>query len=443
MATLEVMKSELDIFSKIQFQKSINSDEFSVIHPSNSIVDSNSIEFLIPGSEKDYIDLQNIYLYIKGKLVKQDGTSFEEGQNDRFSLIPNALFSVWDQISIYLNQTLISQPSNTHPYSTYFNAFLQSSIINESSLNSRFTNGFYITSGDANYDNVDEKYAKIFRKSKEFRHYGRFNGSIFDCEKLLLNRIDLRIILNKASDKFACLGSDEIKDATTNAVTKAKTEPKLKITEASLFVRRVYVSDSIRHAHSEVLSKGANALYPFRRPVVRLINLGVQQNTFHIDNVHNGVMPSKLIVGLTSVESVSGSFRKNPFKFNHFDLTSLNVHFNNELIPKVPYEPDFENDNYQREYLDFFLNSGVNSPSEELFIPYGSYKQNHCLFAFNFNPDFEAKDTNDWISEPVTGFLNIDLKFKSTLSSPLKLVCFMVFDSVFEIDFGRNVFINY
>ena len=51
MGTVEVMKSELDLFSKIQFQKSITHHKFSQIHPSNSIGESNDIEFLIPGTE--------------------------------------------------------------------------------------------------------------------------------------------------------------------------------------------------------------------------------------------------------------------------------------------------------------------------------------------------------------------------------------------------------
>ena len=67
MGTVEVMKSELDLFSKIQFQKSITHHKFSQIHPSNSIGESNDIEFLIPGTEKEYIDLQNIHLTVTGK----------------------------------------------------------------------------------------------------------------------------------------------------------------------------------------------------------------------------------------------------------------------------------------------------------------------------------------------------------------------------------------
>ena len=113
MGTVEVMKSELDLFSKIQFQKSIDHHEFSQINPTNSIGESNDIEFLIPGTEKEYIDLQNIHLTITGKLVKQDGSAYTAEQDGRNSLIPYGLFTIWNQIAIYLNQTLISQASNT------------------------------------------------------------------------------------------------------------------------------------------------------------------------------------------------------------------------------------------------------------------------------------------------------------------------------------------
>ena len=65
-------------------------------------------------------------------------------------------------------------------------------------------------------------------------------------------------------------------------------------------------------------------------------------------------MPTRLILGLTTVAAYSGHPHKNPFKFNHHNLSSLNLNFINEMIPKVPYTPDHDNNNYQREFYDFF-----------------------------------------------------------------------------------------
>ena len=103
------------------------------------------------------------------------------------------------------------------------------------------------------------------------------------------------------------MGSEKKTDsAKTPPVELAETKPKLIIEDASIFVRRVGVNDSVRIAHRDVLNKGINAVYPFKRPLIKIINLNVQQNAFHIDNIYNGIMPTRLILGLTTVAAYSG-----------------------------------------------------------------------------------------------------------------------------------------
>ena len=235
------------------------------------------------------------------------------------------------------------------------------------------------------------------------------------------------------------MGKEE-KTATTGNLPA--THPKLVLTDVSLFVRKVKVYNSIRLAHEQVLMN-TRALYPFKRPLLKIVNLNKSQNVFHIANLHIGQMPSLMIVGITTNARFSGSHLKSPFKFNHHDLTQLCLNINNENFPKVPYKPDYDNDNYQREYYDFFLNIGCNKNFEQPAIDYINFKNNHALYAFNFNADFENVDVSEWISIPRTGFMNIELKFKNDLTEALKLICYMSFDNLIEIDFQRNVLVNY
>ena len=440
MSTVEVLKSELDLFTKVSFQKSIENSSISEIRPTNTISESNTIEFNIYSSIEDYIDLQNIFLSVKGKLVKQDGTNYDDtNDKNRFGLIPYGLFTIWDQISIYLGQTLISQASNTQAYISYIEALLQATP--DKYLTFFKAAGYVssITDDEHDPDNVVEWYGKFFKQSKIFSLYGRFIGSIFNSEKLLLSGLDMRIILNRASNDFSVMGKEE-KTATTGNLPA--THPKLVLTDVSLFVRKVKVYNSIRLAHEQVLMN-TRALYPFKRPLLKIVNLNKSQNVFHIANLHIGQMPSLMIVGITTNARFSGSHLKSPFKFNHHDLTHLCLNINNENFPKVPYNPDYDNDNYQREYYDFFLNIGCNKNFEQPAIDYINFKNNHALYAFNFNADFENVDVSEWISIPRTGFMNIELKFKNDLTEALKLICYMSFDNLIEIDFQRNVLINY
>jgi len=76
----EIMKSELDLFKKLTFQGSIENSQFVQYRPVSSLSESSTIEFDIPISPEEYLDLQNVYLWIKGKVVQQNGTDFPAAQ---------------------------------------------------------------------------------------------------------------------------------------------------------------------------------------------------------------------------------------------------------------------------------------------------------------------------------------------------------------------------
>ena len=264
MATVEVIKSELDLFKRVSFQKSIEHSYFIEYRPNNPITEGNSIEFILPASPDEYTDLQNCYLQIKGKLTKQNGTEYPASDDTRFSLIPYPLFTIWDQISIYLGQTLISQASNTQSYIAYIDATLENT---PNKIKTFLRSAGYITpfgKDDYNCDNVDIEFSKFFKQSKQFSFYGRFNGSIFNSDKLLLNGLEMRIILNRAPNKFTCMGRAADNDTIPH---KEATEPKIILTEVAMYVRRAKISKSILNAHEKTLQSVSRALYPIKSPL--------------------------------------------------------------------------------------------------------------------------------------------------------------------------------
>jgi hypothetical protein len=73
----EVLKSECDIFEKTYFQNSIESSQFIQYRPIASLSDATTIEFNVPASSEYYIDLENIQLWLSGKITQQDGSDYD------------------------------------------------------------------------------------------------------------------------------------------------------------------------------------------------------------------------------------------------------------------------------------------------------------------------------------------------------------------------------
>ena len=72
-------------------------------------------------------------------------------------------------------------------------------------------------------------------------------------------------------------------------------------------------------------------------------------------------------------------------------------------------------------------------------LTYSLFKSSLCLYAFNFNSDFENPKENEYINLSKEGFLNIELHFANDLAKALKAVCYAQFDSTIEIDANRNI----
>ena len=432
----EVLKSELDLFKKVSFQGSIEGSHFIQYRPISSVTASSAIEFDIPVAIDEYLDLQNVFLWYKAKLTLQDGTDFDAAQNNRYSLINYGLNTIFDQLSIFLGGTLINQSANTYHYLAYIEAITQNDKENcDTFLRSA---GLVVpgTTAGRDYDAPDPNLCAFVTLSKQFTMYGRIHGSIFNSEKLLLNGVPLRLEFRRAPSQFSTMGAAAV------AGGAAATNPKIQLSDISLFVRKVKLAPSLLSAHAKALQI-SNAIYPIKRSIVRILNLPANQSSFVIDNIVMGQQPCKVIVGLVSNNAYTGSYVLNPLAFKHHNLNYLCFNINGESYPKVPYQPDFANNNYEREYFELFSNLGATRSPRAPAIHYNSFKDGYALYCYNFNHDFDFANENEYINIPKEGFMNLELKFTANIAEALKVIFYAQFDNVIEIDQHRNVTVDY
>jgi hypothetical protein len=437
---VEIMRSELDLFKKIEFQASIENSQFVEFRPTSSIDGTSSIEFEIPVGPDEYLDLQNIFLHTKGHVSDKANASYTATEDNKYSLVNYALNTMFDQLTVYIGGTLVSQSSKTYHYLSYIEALTQSPI---SAIQTELKSaGFVSTFGNAAFDPeaINGELFNFVKRSKTFSLYGRIHGSIFKSDRLLLNGISMHLMFSRASNEFCLMGSAAI----TTGTPAPAVEPKLTLSHMSLFVRKVKLSPRLLTAHADLLSK-SKAIYPIKRSDIKVVNLPQNQDVFVLDNVIRRQLPCKLIFGLVSNDAYSGSYTKNPFAFKNYNLSEIAIHLNGDLTPKTPYTPNFTDnaEDYSREYYEFLNNLGVIGTVNQPAIDYVNYKKNHCLWAFNLNSDFENPTENEYINLPAEGFLNIEVKFRSNLTEALKLIVYSQFDNSIEIDESRNVTVDY
>ena len=278
-------KSEVDLFRVPPTQQSLERGRWIDYAPLSSVENANSaITFLIAGTD-EYIDLSKTILTVTGKITKKDGESKLDG-NDQSNVAPvnNFLHSLFRQVDVYLNGKQVTPAMGTYAYRSYIETLLNYDV---SAKQSQFSSALYYKDtpgqmekvgalassktlnyktpgsnpGDVGTDASDKLYVpesgnvgfakrhQFIKNGNRFVLSGPIFADIFMTDRLLLNMMDLKVVLNRSSDAF-CLfekGNDPA------------IEPKVQLSDVVLATTGEYDKNPYNFQHFGVTSVSLTA----------------------------------------------------------------------------------------------------------------------------------------------------------------------------------------
>ncbi|GFU49578.1 uncharacterized protein TNCV_1591121 [Trichonephila clavipes] len=246
---------------------------------------------------------------------------------------------------------------------------------------------------------------------------GILHTDIGTQSKLLINGTSIRIRLIKAKNEFSLLA--------------ATGDYRLQIENISIYVRKCEISSSILVAHEKALEQSLIQM-PFTRIEVKTFTVSSGLKSVIIPNGVNGVLPSRIMLGLISNSAFNGDMKKNPFNFKHYNLNHISLSENGIQIPTTAYTPDYAKDLYARNYLSLFTDLAQHKTN----VSYDDYKENICLYVFDLTQDKSASEPFGNVTR--NGDISIHLKFDAELPETATLIAYMEMPSLIEIDKSRN-----
>ena len=358
----------------------------------------------------------------------------------------------------------------TYPYRAYIETLLNYDV---SAKESQFTSALYYkdtatkmdeagslpSSQTINYKNVRNQDASLknympgtgnqgfakrshfIQNSKQFVLSGPIFADIFMTDRLLLNMMDLRVVLNRSSNAFCLM------DLTDKANPTVK--PKVQLSHVELKIRKVKLDQVVSDGIERTL-KQTPALYPIRRVECKILTVPQNLPTTRQDNIFSGLIPKTFVVGFVTANAAGGVYGKNPYNFAHFGVTSLSLTANGEEIPfkqltlKYPKDADGKIDttageddalDFDEAYNTLFSGTGKIYSNAGLDIDRDDYPGGFALYAFDLTPDMCK--SSQYFNTVQRGSLSLALTFKAQ-SEPLALVCYGDFENVIRIDAERN-----
>ncbi|XP_025116122.1 uncharacterized protein F54H12.2-like [Pomacea canaliculata] len=425
----ESVHSGLDLFSVPPTQTAVEEGSFVEYYPLSAISSGAPIEFSINGATEDYLDLSNTFLHVRAKVTEADGSDLADGKD--VAPINYWLHSLFSQVDISLNDTLITSSDNTYPYRAYLEATLN---FGSDAKRGHLTAALYYrdsanhlddTQGDANAG------LKIRRdmsaKSKEIDMMGRLHADIMHQERYMLPGVDVKIRLIPSKAAFNLIAHNE--DGGYRST----------ITHASLFVRKAKLNPAVSLAHEKALEKGT-AKYPMKRVVQKTFSIPGGQLSHVQDNLFLSQSPTRIIIGLVDTAAFNGKLKANPFNFKTHNLSFVCLYMDGRQVPAKQLMPDFENQHHVRAYHGLMTATGHTGRDSGNYIEYRDFALGYTLYAFDLSPSLVDGDQFELVK---SGALRLELKFSDPLANPVHVIVFGELDSMIGIDRSRQVLTDF
>lgn len=422
----ECTKGELDLFLLPETQCSVESADYVYYKPISSLENNAPIEFQIPASGDEYIDVGDTFLHVVASIRKGDGTPFAAA--DTVGPVNNFLHSMFSDVGVTMNGKLITAPSNLYPYRAYLETLFN---YNDTAKTSHQTLALWYkdTPGKMNNltgENLGLKNRCILTSaSQEIAVFGKLNVDIFGQSKYLINNVNISVTLTRSKNSFCLMGPSG-----TTALVKIKS--------AVMRVRRVKISPQILIAHSKILSK-TTAKYPISRVEMKNYTIPAGLLTVSLNNIIMGQLPVRVIVGFVNNAAVSGNFQQNPYNFQHLKINYFSLTRDGTPVSSVPLLPEFSGiaEDYCEAYYSTFSGTSIHTKDDGWGISKTEYIGGYSLFCFDLTADQSASSTQ-W-SLRRNGVLALDVRFDEQLPNTVSCILYCEYQNLIEICSDRRV----
>ena len=421
---MEVKNSSLCLFDKPGVQTDFISNYRKQYFPLNTLDTEGPIEFRIEGNADEYIDVNDIQLYVRAKVVKADGKAYDTSK-EKVGLTNLPIASFFRDVTLHLGTKQIEGGQMNYPYLGYFPTVMQFSPAAQKS-HMLAQGWFKDTAGKMDEDTDNKGYAeraKLMEAGKEFELMGPLFLNFCRQGQFLLPSVEMIMKFLPNEAEFVCFSS-------TN------TKVKIKFEAAILFVPRYKVNPSVIVGHNNGL-KHQNALYPLQHAEVQTFTISAGMQSYNKDHLFPDQAPKLLLVGLVENAAFNGSYTKNPFNFQHFNLNKIALYREGSSIPGLPFEPNFKEGRYLQDYMNTVSVFKYNNSDETNGLTPFEFANGYTIYAFDLTADNEAGAEHRQIIK--SHDLRLELSFENALKQSINVVMYCVYDSAIEITHMRDV----
>ena len=242
--------------------------------------------------------------------------------------------------------------------------------------------------------------------------------NVFQLSRFLLNEVEVRLKLFQSKNAFRLMTGEKM------------TKYKVIITDVLLKAAMVGVSAGLLEPHAQAL-RSKLAIYPLTKTDVKTFAVAKGQYNMNLDDIFQGRIPDRVVLGITSSSTYAGHLEKNAFNFEFMCLYA-----NGQSVPAKALQPKFSSSNYMDAYQTLFSGTGIAGKDAGLGISREAYAKGYTLVVFDLSSEIVDAGVQ---AVQKQGNLQLEIRFASALTESINVILYASFPGEIRIDQARSV----
>lgn len=379
----------------------------------------------------EMIQMNTLRLHGSFSVTKADDSGLTA--DDKVSLVNNAPQTLFRQIELMLNGVCVNDLStSTYPYKAFIeNHYSFDKDIKETTLAacemyvrdvpSLCDDPDVANNKDAADNGFKVRKSRILNKSK-VHFILLIHLDFLQNKKYLIPNVEMKFRFIRNNDSFT--------------VFSKTSNPKIHMHHLELRVRKI-TCDPVAVGGIEKALATTPAKYHVPQAKIKTFLIMNATQSQNISQIYRGKLPRSFHILMVKSKAFDSDKACNPFRFEHFNLSNLNVFINGEPIHSKAITPEWDNESCLEQYMWHLQNIGLHMNASNG-ITFEDFKDHSVMFSYDRTPDLCNSSINHGID---TGTIDVSLAFKNPLTQNVTMIFYAVFDECVTIDKDRNVVI--
>lgn len=396
------------------------------------------LKFVIPGNES-FVNLSKSYLYLKLKLTGSgkkgaDDVTVKHADFDKTGLsVVNAIaHSIFRSLEVRLGGTIITQGDSDYGYRAYIQLLFNTTKEAQETY-------FHVVGWEKDtagkFDSFTENKALENRRKNLFTLTDEATGEFLIrphtgltfLNKNIIPYEDIELTFRRHGQPKFYMMSDV--DLGWN----------IEIVQAAYDVQR-YKATTPFVTQVEMMLKEHPLIYNIRDSKVHTCTIPQGVQNYNNDGLFRGSIPRHIIIAFVSAGSYNGDMKHNPYRFHHFEVSSLRLLKNGLDYPTPATETNFLTapNSFMQAYHRVMLSMGADYNDHVLSITPEEYAKGYFFYSFYMAPDQEVgSDLNNISGRPAQ--IKVDVQFSKPLTETVQMLIYSEYDTEVKIDITRRV----